>query len=271
MKLAISNIVWDKPEDEGVSEILQSLGVKGIEVAPSKIWPAPLEASESSIQAYRDWWESRGISIIGMQALLYNKPELTLFESKERRQNTFEYLSQLIRLAAQLGVEAMVFGSPKNRLLGSLEKSQADSIAQDFFGKLGEVALSHGTKFCVEPNPSDYGGDYLNTVLEAIALVRKVDHSGFRLHLDAGGMIMNSEVLTIESGLLVDEIAHFHISEPFLKEPENYPEYHKKYAAFLSDLGYSSWVSVEMQAPDLVSRRETIKKILNNAIKWYQK
>ncbi|SCA63926.1 hypothetical protein SCG7086_BJ_00070 [Chlamydiales bacterium SCGC AG-110-P3] len=270
MKLAISNIAWNKPEDEKVAEVLQGLGVKGIEVAPSKIWLTPVEVSETEVKAYRAWWESRGISIIGMQALLFNKPALTLFESKQRRQNTFDYLSQLIRLAGQLGVEAMVFGSPKNRKIGSVGQSQAHIIAEDFFGRLGEVALTYNTKFCIEPNPSNYGCDFLTSISEAIALIRKVNHPGFRLHLDSGGMILNGEAIPSPTFLSVDEVAHFHVSEPFLLRPEKHPESHQQYAAALNDMGYRGWVSIEMKPSEDSLITDYITNAIKNVNEWYQ-
>ena len=38
MKLAISNIAWDREDDPMIAEILRDCNVTGIEVAPSKIW-----------------------------------------------------------------------------------------------------------------------------------------------------------------------------------------------------------------------------------------
>lgn len=41
MNLSISNIAWDSKEDTSVIALLNELNVKGIEVAPTKIWTTP--------------------------------------------------------------------------------------------------------------------------------------------------------------------------------------------------------------------------------------
>ena len=64
MKLAVSSIAWEPEEDESVAETLMELGVEGVEVAPTKIWPQPLRATDREIEAYRNFWESRGIRIV---------------------------------------------------------------------------------------------------------------------------------------------------------------------------------------------------------------
>jgi len=39
MKLAVSNIAWPREQDAAVADLLREHGVRGIEVAPTKVWP----------------------------------------------------------------------------------------------------------------------------------------------------------------------------------------------------------------------------------------
>ena len=57
------------------------------------------------------------------------------------REQTFEFLSLVLQLAGNLGVEALVFGSPKNRQVGNVPRDEARNIAVDFFRRLGREAL----------------------------------------------------------------------------------------------------------------------------------
>ena len=39
MKLAVSNIAWDDVEQSAILAQLPALGVAGVEIAPTKLWP----------------------------------------------------------------------------------------------------------------------------------------------------------------------------------------------------------------------------------------
>ena len=54
----------------------------------------------------------RGVSVVALQALLFGRPDLVLFESPERRSATLDYLEGVLRLASWLGAGPLVFGSP---------------------------------------------------------------------------------------------------------------------------------------------------------------
>src|SRR5690606_41758264 len=64
-------------------------------------------------------------------------PYTTLFRSSspEAHDQLLAYLKQVLILGQKLGTQAFVFGSPKNRLKGSLSANQANSIALDFLDR----------------------------------------------------------------------------------------------------------------------------------------
>jgi D-psicose/D-tagatose/L-ribulose 3-epimerase len=247
MKISISNIAWDAAEDEAVAALLDEFKVKGVEVAPTKVWPSPEAVGDAAARAYRGMWNSRGVEVVAFQALLFGRPELCLFTSDEAREKTFDYLCAIIRLAEKLGAGALVFGSPKNRVAGDLPASRALDIAAEFCGRLGEVAARHHTCFCIEPNPAAYGCDFVRTAAEGLELVRRVNHPGFRLHLDAGALTLNGEDYerTIEE--CFEWTAHFHVSEPNLELVGGRGTPHHRIARTLRALGYRRWVSIEMR------------------------
>src|SRR5687768_2716780 len=109
MKLAVSNLAWPASQDATAADLLSELGLCGVEIAPTKVWPDPLSASDAAIDAYRGFWESRGIAIVAVQALLFGRPDLTVFASAETRDRMLIYLRGVLRLAARLGAGAAVF------------------------------------------------------------------------------------------------------------------------------------------------------------------
>jgi len=266
VKLAVSNIAWPRDQDAAVADILNEHGVAGVEVAPTKVWPQPLAATTAEIAAYRQSWADRGISIVAAQALLFGKPELTIFESAATRAATLEYLAGIVRLCAELGAGSLVFGSPKNRRVGSLLADEAGRIAVEFFTRLGASAANAGTCIVMEANPQAYGTDFVTRAAEAIELVERVNHPGFRLHLDTGCMTLAGDSLADTFARGGRWLNHFHVSEPNLDPPGSSGTVdHAAFASALRASAYPGWVSLEMREPqpfDLTA--------FANSVRWFK-
>jgi D-psicose/D-tagatose/L-ribulose 3-epimerase len=245
VRLAISNLAWPAAADGEVAFLLPSYGVEGVELAPTRVWPAPDQVSRSEIRACRSFWESAGLEIVAFQALLFGKPELSVFGTPAVRRRAADYLRKIIALAGQLGARALVFGSPKNRQRGELTWEEALTVAVPFFRALGEEAQGWGVCLCIEPNPVEYGCDFVTCIDEGIALVDAVAHPGFGLHLDTGGMKLAQESPARGIARAGQRSRHFHVSTPYLKAIEPDP-LHAECARALRQVGYQGWVSIEM-------------------------
>jgi D-psicose/D-tagatose/L-ribulose 3-epimerase len=266
MKLAISNIAWSTDEEPEAAMILAELGLKGLEVAPTKINPQLKEITEDQIREYIQFWHGHGIRLIAMQSLLFGKPDLTLFDSEEKRRETIDYLKMVIDIGHKLDCKILVFGSPKNRNRRLLSMEAADKIAVEFFKELGDYAHSKNLKICIEHNPTDYDCNYITTPEEAFELVKKVDSQGFGLHIDSGGLILSHSHPDVIAKF-GKHIAHYHISEPFLNPmSEEHLEKHRTFAKALHSIGYNNWVSIEMKPTGTVNLpkvKESIELIKN--------
>jgi sugar phosphate isomerase/epimerase len=251
MRLAFSNIAWEPEQDEAVVAVLRGHGFAGVEIAPTKRWPKPLEASQVELDAYRHLWEARGAPIVAMQALLFGRPELQLFADAALRAQTAEYLAGICRLGGRLGARALVFGSPKNRARGALPLAEAWPVAVDFFRRVGDAAAAAGTCLCIEANPPQYACDFVTTSAEARALVHDVASPGFGLHLDIAGMHLAGEDVLAGIRASAGQIRHFHVSAPGLAQvTDTGPLDLLAIARTLGETGYDGWVSVEMRGAD---------------------
>ncbi len=269
MNIAISNIAWDKQEDDLVLSVLKKYKVNGIELAPTKIWQDPIKVSEKEIKKYRDYWNRNNIQIVAMQSLLFGHPELTIFQNKEDRKKTIDYLKEIIRIASMLGIKVLVFGSPKNRQTYGLSAKTVQQIACEFFIKLGDIAKKHDLFFCIEPNPKIYGTDFINNTNQAIDLVKLVNHPNFRLHLDSSTMIINHENYDNAIKKSISYIEHFHVSQPNLDVVVNNKTDHKIIAKSLKEAGYKKWVSIEMKS-GLGPNAENVEKALSFTTSIYR-
>lgn len=245
--LSISNIAWDPSEDDAVAALLIREGVTGIEIAPTKWRERPFDARPDEIAAYRAKWETRALRVVSLQALLFGRPDLQLFDTPASRAAMSDFLRRVIDFGAALGAGVLVFGSPKNRLRGSLPLRDAVEIATEFFRDLGAHAHSQRVALCIEANPVQYGCDFITTTAEAVELCRVVDHPGIRLNADLGGMTLSGEDPAQSLAAAAPFISHFHASEPDLAELGARAD-HDAAARGLSAISYDGWVSIEMRA-----------------------
>lgn len=247
MRIAISNIAWRADEEREVRALLAARGVDAVEIAPSKIGPKPAELQLAELRRYREFWAERGVEIVAMQALLFGRGDLALFGGDAQRDEMFEYLARIVRVGGALGAKALVFGSPGNRKRGALSEEAAAQIAAPFFRRVGEVALEAGTCLCIEPNPPEYGCDWIHSAAQARELVAQVAHPGFGLHIDAAALHMANEgadQLAASAG----RMRHFHASQPQLAPVgPGTAVPHETYAAALRACGGVRVVSIEMR------------------------
>jgi D-psicose/D-tagatose/L-ribulose 3-epimerase len=269
MKISISNIAWKNEEETNIAQLLPTMGVHGVDIAYTKFWATPYDAPSEALQEYRAFWAKQGIQIIGMQSLIYGRPDLILFGDPSVRDQMAQYLSDVFRLAGQLGARLLVFGSPKNRLKGDLSETEAMNIAVEFFGKLAGAAQRENVILCIEPNPPAYGCDFIQTTASALKLVQQVDHPSFRLHLDAAIMTMNGEDIDKALESAIEVLAHFHVSEPHLGVIGEGTVDHARFAKCLRFLNYQGWVAIEMRNGWRVTDIEAVRSALTYSWEIY--
>lgn len=246
MKTAISNIAWSAEEDERIYSLLSEIGDVGLEIAPKRIWDNPYRQSDLNIAAFNNNLRRHGVPVVAMQSLLFGHPELEVFGNTSSQ--TELYLKKAILLTAKLGAKSLVFGSPKNRRIGELNNNTAKQYALKFFDSLGSFASQQDVYFCLEPNPKEYGTDFITTTAEAVELIKEINNPGLKLNIDMGTMLLNGEEIDKIIPLAVPYAGHFHISEPFLGSIQPNYDLHRSVADLLVKSRYEGWVSVEMKS-----------------------
>lgn len=245
MKTAISNIAWENYNDLKVLELLKSYNVQGIELAPTKVWPGWNNITKQSILELKTFMNDNGFKIPAMQAILFGKPELQLFDTESHR-DFLEHFKLLAELAYELETDVLVFGAPKNRKRNQLSVMDADDIAIDFFSKVGEIFKNGNTSLVIENNPVEYMCDYMTNVSDVENIVNKVNSENIKVHADSAGIHMCvGDIADIIKG--IKKIAHYHISEPMLNPIHEQSVDHYKALNALKDIHYNNWISIEMK------------------------
>jgi sugar phosphate isomerase/epimerase len=164
----------------------------------------------------------------------------------------------------------LVFGNPKNRITQNLTRDYP--IALDFFKELGDFAKTHQTCLCIEPNPADYGTNFINTLEEANVLVDEVKSEGFKMIVDTSTMILNqTQPEKIQE--IIANVRHIHISMPFLKplsvEYLNYENWLKNFIFAVRKTNYDRYLSIEMlnaTAPEIENSLKIIQEITHSKL-----
>lgn len=256
MKISASNIGWKKEFDIEMYSWMSEQGIEGLEIAPTRIFEeAPYEhISEAEVWA-KEIMDSYGLTVSSMQSIWYGRTE-NIFASKEQRETLIQYTKSAIEFAQAIGCKNLVFGCPRNR---SYEEGTDISVADEFFGILGDYAYGHGTVLAMEANPPIYNTNFCNTTDAAFELVKRVGSRGFKINLDLGTMLENSEYADFIEGK-TKLINHVHVSEPGLAVVWN-RDIHKDIADILIEEKYDRFVSMEIKTQDNID-------IVKNTLKY---
>ena len=247
MNLSISNIAWSSEYDESMYQFLKDNGYKGLEIAPTRIFP---EMPYDHLSEAKDWAqqlkEKYGLVVPSMQSIWFGRQE-RIFGGKMERKALIDYTRKACRFAKAIGCKNLVFGNPKNRDTDDVIGNYP--IAIDFFHTLGEMAVEHDTIIAIEPNPTIYNTRFINNAMQAAELANKANSEGVKVNFDLGAVIQNDEdIKCIE--LISDLVNHVHISEPYLRPiDENHEELHH----YLMEFGNSHhdiFISIEMGRVD---------------------
>jgi len=256
MILGVSNIAWAPEERLAAYDLMEAAGVTGLEIAPALFFSRaddPFEPDNTAVANALNEIESRGLSLVSMQSLLFGVYGANLFGDDAAR-NAFENgMHRAINLAGRLGIPNLVFGSPaQRRIPEGMTFSDAFDQAVGTFHRLGDRASSAGTVISVEPNPVAYGTNFLNTLDEVELFVEKVAHPSVALILDLGAMHMNNTFDTVIERLetLAPNLNHVHVSEPQLAPAPDDKTALAPILAELQRIRYRRAVSIEMRRTD---------------------
>ena len=253
MIFAMSNIAWLPEERHEAYAALADAGFDGLEIAPGLLFAGaedPMRPDEGRVRDVRTELENHGLRLVSMQSLLFGVDDAALFGSEEQRRRFETAMHRAIDLAGRLHIPNIVFGSPRQRVIpDDMDGSHAHDHAVATFGALANRASKAGTVIAMEPNPADYGTNFLTTLEQAASFVASVDHPALRLNYDLGAVIMNGDGDRAAdlARTFISHIHHVHVSEPELAPAPADPAPVAGVLRVLEQGGYDGAVSIEMR------------------------
>jgi len=261
MKISVSNIAWDNKSSLYFLKYIRELGCSGVEIAPSVIWPEPINSTKQERVNFFNLVKNSDLEVVGFHSLLYNRPDLQLFLSKDSRIATKDYIYKLVNLCSELGGKQLIFGSPKNRLLHGKKYEECVKQAIEDFFEIAEFGKKKNIFFCIEPLGINET-EFIKSLNEGGIMVAKVNHPYFKLHLDSKAIFStkeNPEEITKKYGKFLQ---HVHVGDTNLQEPGTVNTDHYKIGAALRNINYSKYVSIEMRKNDQDMKGSLSRSIL---------
>jgi sugar phosphate isomerase/epimerase len=216
-------------------------------------------AVPKAIQIRGDWAEF-GIKIRGMQSLLFGAGPLNILHTDDWPKLTAHF-DRVFSVALALGANRLVFGSPNNRKKGPLDSMEAESIATEFFGKLADQARDRACLVLLEPNPMEYGCDFITTTSEAISLVQKVDHPNLMTQLDLGTCLYNDEQADEILQASAASIGYIHLATKRLQALQDEPN--PLIVRLLNMLPEGNPISIEMKGGEDLNNLDKVQGALD--------
>ena len=249
IKISICNELFQGWPIEKVFQYAAQLGYDGVEIAPYTLADSVTEIPPKRRKAIRLAAEENGIEIAGLHWLLAKPEGLSINHPDEIiRIRTQEYMEALIHFCADIGGKILVHGSPHQRTVQEgWDLQESWNFAKETFRVCLKTAQKRNVLYCIEPL-AHVNTNFINTVAEAIRLVKEMRHPNFKMVFDCRSASIEersaSEALlrAFDSGYL----RHVHVNDANGRGP-GFGE--TDFTPILKNLvknGYKDYISVEV-------------------------
>lgn len=247
MKFAICNETFQGWKIEDIFRTAREIGYDGVEIAPFTIADSVENVSPARRREIVQSAADNGIEIVGLHWLLV-KPEGLYINHPDAsvRRRTRDYLDALIRFCGDLGGRVLIFGSPKQRSVHpDLTYDQAWGYACETFAHCADTAAEVGAYLCIEPL-ARRETDFVNTVTDALRMVREVGKPHFRTMLDMKAISDDGRPLPT----IIEEAAsmamHVHVNDANGRGPGTGDTDFVEIGKALKKIGCDGYCSVEV-------------------------
>lgn len=242
-KYAICNEGFEGWSLDKVSQTVAGMGYEGVELAPFTLCNLVTDLSAEDRRGIRNAVEGAGLKVAGVHWLLAQTPfRLNVPEASERKAAA-DYLVALVDFCADVGGDALVFGSPAQR------DPQEGFAPEDAWGetvqvmrRVGMRADERGVQFCIEP----LGTPFVTWVDDAVRMVEEVNQPGFAMMVDCKAMVPDTRWSPADQiRKMVPHYKHVHVNDPNRLGPGMGDLDFQPIMHALDEVAFDGWVSVE--------------------------
>ena len=251
MKLAVSNLAWDKKDNEYIFKILNKLGINRIETVLSKIdnWSI---LNNNSILDFKLLLNKYGIRTQSVQSLFFNI-EYKLDDEK----SIISHFIRIIEYSKMLGINILVFGSPNLRKLK--DKESLTNILKYLDKVLDDTSI----EISIEPNSKVYRGEFFFSINEIISYIEENNFKNIKTMIDTHNLILEGYDPNLEILNNFKYINHIHISEAGLSVIKDI-KFHDSFSKTIKEVNYSGIVTYEViKSDDFIDSISLFSNIYN--------
>jgi sugar phosphate isomerase/epimerase len=247
MKFAICNETFQGWEWGASCRFVAEAGYNGIEIAPYTLAEDVRMLTPETRRSIRRIAEDAGLEIAGLHWLLVSPRGLSVTSANEAlRKATSEYLVALADFCHDVGGRIMVFGSPNQRRIP--EGETAEIAAERFLVSVRPAldrAAEYGITLCLEPLPPPEA-NFLLTLAEAAALIRRLDHPAAKTILDVKSASAEAHPVPDLIARYAPLLAHVHANDANRRGPGFGRTDFGPILRALNAVRYAGYVSVEV-------------------------
>jgi sugar phosphate isomerase/epimerase len=233
------------------AKAIRRAGYTGIEIAPFTLAERPADIGAGRRREYRAAMAGEGLAFAGLHWLMVSPKGLHVTTPDDAlRARSWDHIRELIRLAADLGPDAvMVFGSPRQRsTTGGLTRAEATRHFIDGLRSVAPDAEARGVTVLVEALPIAQS-DVVETLAEAVAIVDEISSRAVGTMFDVHNAVDEAEPHAALVERYFPYIRHVHVNEldgrhcgsPVASRGYDF----KPVLEVLRRRGYRGWISLE--------------------------
>jgi sugar phosphate isomerase/epimerase len=249
MKLSLCNEVLREFDFARQCAFAAELGYAGLEVAPFTLGENAYRMPEAERAGLRRAAKEAGIAISGLHWLLVAPAGLSITTAdRVVWERTVEVMRRLIDMCAELGGGYLVHGSPAQRRIGNgTDRAEAMKRGEAAWAAIADDAAKAGVVYCVEPLAAP-DADFVNTLEEAAALVRRIGKPAVKTMLDtsSAGLTERTPVADlVRKWMPTGLIAHVQFNDRNRRGPGEGADKFAPVVRALGETRYAGWVAME--------------------------
>ncbi len=246
-RYSICNEVFEKWEFRDACRTARKLGYEGLEIAPFTLAESVEEISGARRKELRDIIQSEGLRFAGLHWLLVTPKWLHITTGdKDVRERSWRYFRKLVDFCGDLGPPGiMVLGSPKQRNTRGATRQEAVRHLSEGLASVAVQAAARQVTICLEALDHSQT-DVINTLAEAVAVVKKVHHPAVQTMFDFHNIADETEPAEVLVRRFYPMIRHVHINEMDGRHPGTGAFDFRPVLRVLKERRYRGWVSLEV-------------------------
>ena len=246
-RYAVCNETFEGSSFADGCRLARLTGYMGLEIAPATLAGDPVSLSAGARRELRSVMKGEDVQYAGLHSLMPANPGLHLTTPDQAvRERSWDFFRRLIDLSGDLGGGVMVLGSGKQRAAtqGSTP-SDARKRLRDGLAASAQYARDRGALLLLEPLSPQFT-NVVNTVAEAVAIVRDINHPGVSSMMDTHNTVAETEPHDEIIRRQIRYIRHVHVNEMDGRHPGTGRYDFRRVFRALREADYDGWISLEV-------------------------